>query len=372
MTISETLYSNKNYIIDSYNNGLSTIKLGRIYRCNSKTIAKFLQDNKVQIKKIKKYSKASKERLSNHIIYLYSELNDCISDISIKLGCGTEFIYKILKEKGAYKARKSSNKKKINNKSFSKLYENGLSITKIAKINNCSEATVFNGLKKGNVKIRPRNTYKFNNKILENGINTPELAWMWGLWLTDGNVKRYCIRISLVDLDVIEKLKIIFNYNGCIKSIKGSHKHKRLYSLCISNKDIANRFKEMGCILNKTHKTTFPSFISDNIISHFIRGVIDGDGSISKNYISITGNLALLNGIKEKIISILGFHDNDFKFYNRHPNRKNNIRDMRILKKNKRLQFLKWIYFHSMDSNRMARKFDKFISVYNIDVNHIK
>ena len=78
--------------------------------------------------------------------------------------------------------------------------------------------------------------------------------------------------------------------------------------LCYLKGNSDNRLIELGCVPQKSLILRFPSltiFSSVNLIRHFVRGYVDGDGSLSY---TTTGRLVIyIIGTKEflsKIISL--------------------------------------------------------------------
>jgi intein/homing endonuclease len=71
--------------------------------------------------------------------------------------------------------------------------------------------------------------------------------------------------------------------------------------------------QKLGVIQAKTHTLTFPDFLKEDLIRHFIRGYFDGDGCLTGSYenyknkekkyfawcISIVGTTTFLNKIGE-------------------------------------------------------------------------
>lgn len=124
-------------------------------------------------------------------------------------------------------------------------------------------------------------------------IDTEEKAYYLGFMFADGTIspERNTIKLSLKeeDKEILEKLKI------CIKSErplfhikrnpswKGSFKgSKDSWCLDITNKFICQDIQNLGCTKIKTRTAKFPE-IEDKLLSHFIRGYFDGDGTITSS-----------------------------------------------------------------------------------------
>lgn len=172
-----------------------------------------------------------------------------------------------------------------------KLYNDGLSCNKIAKILGFSKTSIRNFLKRKNIPIRNdqsivRKKYTLNRSFFEK-INTEQKAYILGLIYSDGNISskanRLTITITEDDSDILYKIKFIMNYNGPIYKYE-KRKTSRAYSrLCICDKKIIIDLKKIGLISNKSLALKFPKDIPPKLINHFVRGYFDGDGSISFN-----------------------------------------------------------------------------------------
>ena len=119
------------------------------------------------------------------------------------------------------------------------------------------------------------------------------------------------LSITLQEQDeyILEKfLKELKTNNVVRKSY--NKKYNRHYSrINISNKRLSQQLSMLGVVSNKTFKITFPTFINNDLLHHFIRGYWDGDGSIMLNkekqtpQISVCGNPQFLQGLHQHLLS---------------------------------------------------------------------
>ena len=137
---------------------------------------------------------------------------------------------------------------------------------------------------------------------------TPEMAYIFGFWIADGNMseKRNIVSFDSNDCDLLEIIK---------SNLKSEHKISKNgengSKLSICNETIYNDILKLGGIPKKSLTIQFP-IVPDAYLSHFIRGYLDGDGS---NYIhmdnrgngyrylatSFVGNIDFLTTLKSKI-----------------------------------------------------------------------
>lgn len=122
--------------------------------------------------------------------------------------------------------------------------------------------------------------HKYNENLFDTW--TEESAYALGWLATDGCVQyvpgeRYGIRWELTDLDAIKTLLSIFSAtNGVYTRETGG---KPLYSIYLRGQHIVRRVMDLGITPRKTHSLKYPP-VPKELHRHFIRGVLDGDGSV--------------------------------------------------------------------------------------------
>ena len=157
------------------------------------------------------------------------------------------------------------------------------------------------------------NELKFDNTVFDT-IDNEEKAYWLGFMYADGYISstNNSVELSLKgeDFDHLEKFRKFLNYDTVIKKSK-SKCGKKEFSRCrltMTNKHFHNSLINKGCVPNKSLILTFPNlsiFSSTDLIKHFIRGYVDGDGSVviaSTGYsrFEIVGTKEFLAGIKEQ------------------------------------------------------------------------
>jgi hypothetical protein len=166
-------------------------------------------------------------------------------------------------------------------------------------------------------------------------IDTPNKAYFLGLWYADGcvmNLKRG----KLISMGLQARDKLILE--KFLKEIRSPHKlvfiksrsidRQDKYSIQLHSNRMADDLIKLGCVPNKTRILTFPkdTQVPDELLSHFIRGVFDGDGSISSYIagrninpqfrVSICGTKDMCEGIANIFHKVIGL-----------PNRKVRIKN---------------------------------------------
>lgn len=145
-----------------------------------------------------------------------------------------------------------------------------------------------------------------------NQINTAEKSYWLGFLYADGYVRHKSrsghlkLKLKQSDIDHLILFKNHIQSSSPIKQycevVKGYQCHcceLNIYSL-----KLVNTLMAQGCVNNKSLILKFPTTINDELLSHFIRGYFDGDGTIyqTKNRpnsfsVRIAGTKDILNGI---------------------------------------------------------------------------
>lgn len=110
---------------------------------------------------------------------------------------------------------------------------------------------------------------------------SPALAYLLGWAITDGSISvspRYSIGWELADL---EPLEIMQRITGAISKIEHRRRGDCTYHrLRLRGQDVVEAFMAYGVEPRKTHRTKLPEDIPKEVMPHFLRGLLDGDGSI--------------------------------------------------------------------------------------------
>jgi hypothetical protein len=198
-----------------------------------------------------------------------------------------------------------------------KLYiKQNKTIVKLAVIYHCDPSTISRRFKLQGFKIKPQSDYKrrywIDQKYFDN-IDSEHKAYFLGFLYADGtnNESTGQVRIGLrvQDIEILQKLSQKIYKKDRVKIYK---KSPNLAYLVFNNKNMSKQLAQKGCMKNKTFKLTFPNFIEDHLLPHFMRGFFDGDGSLSysntkqktgyvgkKFYLSFTSTTNMLYGISK-------------------------------------------------------------------------
>ena len=261
-------------------------------------------------------------------------------------------------------------------------YKSGESSVSIGRRYNTTHKPILKVIHKHNVVVDVSQSHrKYNlNETFFDVIDTQEKAYILGLLYADGNnsPSKSTISISLQeeDKELLEAIRKTINSEKELEYLDYSQKddfgysYKNQYRLLMFSKHMCDSLSSLGVVQNKSLITSFPTFLSENFIPHFVRGVFDGDGSICQGYrndnnkpilvtITATNDFCMtLKDIIQKTLHInCGIYDASCH---------NGItKVLSISGRNVCRTFLDWIYADA--TIYLQRKYDRYHSYYNIN-----
>ena len=369
MKIRDILENNRLDIISKYENGVSTNKLAKEYNCNPGSIYFFLKANKVEVKK-----NPNRNMIVNNgeeVIRLY---NDGLSsrDIAKKLGVTKTSILRYLISKGIDTSVNYTCKNKPHLTEFKDQviqdYLDGMGHGEIARKYGYNQSAVTALLHKNNIEIRD-----FRIDVDEDFfsiIDTEEKAYVLGWLYADGNVNKNTWRIQIADLDILEKIKELVKYKGEIADVQPPKKfpHRKVqYTINVCRKKMVDDLARLGVVPKKSLIIKFPTEdqVPKHLLGHFLRGVFDGDGSITK---CAKGGFAIsLTSTQDFLDEMMKLFKSDFSLYERFPDRKTTSRSLMCGKKSAIYEFLDFIYRDAtVYLDRKYKLYKEFVQWYTL------
>jgi hypothetical protein len=196
-----------------------------------------------------------------------------------------------------------------------------------------------------------KRTYPIDEDFFDE-ITNEASAYFLGLLYADGTNSTGKTEIKLAlhnqDVHILEHYKNILQPTKPLYFEEGKGNRGDVYKLVINSKKLSYRLSELGVVPAKTFKLKFPNFISENLIHHFIRGYFDGDGNIHYNksckqlMFSITSTEEFLLSLQKILMDNCLL--NKVKLSTRHPERKNNIRQLTYCGNNSVRRLYEWLY----------------------------
>jgi len=173
-----------------------------------------------------------------------------------------------------------------------KMIARGLTTKQIAVKLQCHGCTVSRSISRLGLEFpaprlnRPR-TVHFNRRFFRS-ITSQSKAYTVGFIAADGSVDRWGVRIQIhnKDKDILEKIATAVGYDGEIHY----HDSGRLVMLGLYDIDVVSDLKQYGIVQRKTAILPFAKGIPDKYLFHYLRGVMDGDGSMGRQARLVTGS----------------------------------------------------------------------------------
>ena len=276
----------------------------RLYQCNkyytTGQIAKLLQTSVSTVRRTLKIANISLEQRNWKLslekrLKMCKQYNDGLS-ISILAGlynCSEMSIWRML-QYHQIKTRPSSIIKqcKVNKITIVQIcndYLNGLTVEKIALKYNYSRTGISSILKRNNINVgnyaqRGGQKYTLKENLFKD-INDEASAYWMGFIAADGCItpKELTISLALKDLNHLELFKEYIESDRPIKTKKDiktdKYSPRHSCNISVGSQYVCDNLVKNGLFYRKTHKLTLPN-IKNSLMHHFVRGYFDGDGNI--------------------------------------------------------------------------------------------
>lgn len=166
-----------------------------------------------------------------------------------------------------------------------KMYKSGMSFKEMGPIVGQSDRAIRNVMYKHGISM---NREQYSGQPRKHKVNedyfkvwTHEMAWVLGLFVTDGHVNKQLHSIYFSQKDE-RILQLIAKYMEADYVLAATGPTKTTPTLIINSKEIKKDLKMLGIISNKSLSVPFPN-VPEEYLASFVRGVIDGDGWVQKS-----------------------------------------------------------------------------------------
>lgn len=209
--------------------------------------------------------------------------------------------------------------------------------------------------------------FKEDDGLFRDDVDDYIQKYILGLIITDGcitkNGKKFVICISLKDKEMIEQIRDI------VCKTKKVYKDGNNYQVKWRNSNDISYLEKLNIVQRKTYTVGVPYF--EHNMSHLIRGLFDGDGSVYDDKIIDKGKgyiyqrISFTSGSEQFVDDLSKFlTDNDIKHkINIDSRRKDFVNKTYYLKvsKKKDVQKLKSLMYENCNNWKLKRKYDLFI-----------
>lgn len=176
----------------------------------------------------------------------------------------------------------------------------GMTLAEIGKKFHSKGDTISKYLKSWGIPINRRKKNRLMNEKFFSIIDSAEKSYFLGLLFADGSVVLNSERAPYVSLELVEKdkeiLEIFRSLLNCQNDLyynKRDNRENGTYTFGVRSQLLADDLAKFNIIPNKTYETTQVIF-PENFLIDFLRGYIDGDGSIYQDaqgwHLNITGH----------------------------------------------------------------------------------
>lgn len=168
-------------------------------------------------------------------------------------------------------------------------YKQGkLSLAKVAGKYQIDRTHLSNILKKLGIEVINKQNLIRVDETVFNTIDTEEKAYWLGFMFADGFVLSAdnTIGLDLAEKDFhhLEKYKKFLKFTGNLRISNTNFPNSKRVRLEFSSKSMKQRLIQLGCTPKKSLTLNFPNidiFNNTELIKHFIRGYVDGDGCLT-------------------------------------------------------------------------------------------
>lgn len=291
-------------------------------------------------------------------------------EIATLYNCSTSTISGLLRKLGIKTRIGGSENTEDVVKQWCQMYKSGMSLNDIAKSFHVKYTTVSKYLKKNGITI-DRYTYHFDEHYFDD-IDTQEKAYILGILWADGcnftNKNSVILGLQEQDYELLEQINLLTKNERPLRKQNLNEKNrkwKNYYKLVWQSQHLSSLLESYGMSKDKTLILEFPSWLDNNLYSHFIRGYFDGDGCISlrnKNRSAII-NMVGTRMFLEQVSSILKSNTGVDVYVQRDERARDPICVLRCGQKNDVVKILEWLYCGS--NIHLQRKYDKYQQFLN-------
>lgn len=217
-----------------------------------------------------------------------------------------------------------------------------------------SKATLYRHMRPSRGHLNKGRKYPFSLERFKE--ESPSKYYWMGFISADGSINSSSLAIELASTDEehLEKFLEWCKSNSPItrRVNNGGHEASKV---SIHSRELVGLFEEMGMYMDGRKTTSTADFVPEEFLGHYIRGYVDGDGSVSFHksgqiYLSVSSNsLEIVQTIRDFVSSKNKIQD--YKTYYRFT----------TLGNNRAVRALDLIYKNSTKETRLDRKYNNYL-----------
>lgn len=167
------------------------------------------------------------------------------------------------------------------------LYDDGLTITDVAKEYGTSYTGMRNAMLKAGIDMKhPNRKYTIDEHVFDQIDNEGAAYWL-GFIYADGCVSKTFlqVRLSVKDEDHLLRLRDFLKSDSPIRYYeKSGYSQTKSAQLTVFGRHLSNRLRELGILAGRPDHAPTVKQVDPDVMSHFLRGFLDGDGAITKHH----------------------------------------------------------------------------------------
>lgn len=316
-------------MITLYSGGKTTYELGEMFNCDPGVISRHLSKNGIELRAGQFEKQVTKED-ETKAIELYQSGMSC-KDVGKHIGFSDTAVLSILKRHNIER-RDTRNFTDSEEAEVAKLYQYGFSARKIASAYGLNHHTsITSALERCNIILRTNEEisriYTLNQYAFDK-IDNEHAAYWLGFIYADGCVskKSLIVKLARKDEKQVQRLKAFLQCGHPIEqttsSASNTDKIYKQSGITITHKHLAARLKDLGITPKRKNFEKCITQIPSNMIQHWIRGLVDGDGSFHsyKPGFNIVGQKEMLKFIRDIFAKEIGLNP-EIKIH-KHPTAK--------------------------------------------------
>lgn len=356
-------------IVDMYKSGISAVSIGEYYGCSRRPIKRILNEYGIKLDNVlRKISEVDYQ----DVINLYNS-GKTQREIAKLYGCSAHVVCEIMKKMGA-EARPNGFTKEDAQTMYN-MHQSGKKLSEIAEIYSTDRHTIGRVLQRNGFVV-DRKTYHCDEHYFDN-IDDSNKAYLIGLLWADGcnstDLGKITLQLQDRDKHILEEISELLKSDMPLWLSRLNDKNpnwRNAYVLTLRSKHMSDVLMSYGMVQRKSLVLEFPKCLDESLYPHFIRGYMDGDGSIyySQNKIVCRATMVGTKSFLETVQYVCNKIGVKTSLYHK---KEHNEATYTLYTTSNRgtLTFLTWIYDDA--DLKLQRKYDKYQqALCNININN--